>query len=155
MDDGAGSAGRAHLTATGVAPLVSVLLPARDAAATLDASLRSLTRQRFDDWECVLVDDGSQDDTLARARAHAAVDARITVMAAPRDGLVAALNRGLAACRGSLVARMDADDVMHRDRFALQVAALRAEPDLFAVGTHVRSSPAIISPPVGARTSAG
>ncbi|MEO6028870.1 MAG: glycosyltransferase family 2 protein [Candidatus Binatia bacterium] len=121
--------------------LVSVLLPARDAAATLDASLRSLGRQRFDDWECVLVDDGSRDDTLVRARAHAAADARITVIAAPRDGLVAALNRGLAACRGTLVARMDADDVMHRDRFALQVAALSAEPDLFAVGAHVRIFP--------------
>ncbi len=124
-----------------MAPLVSVLLPARDAAATLDASLRSVARQRFDDWECIVVDDGSGDDTLARARAHAAADARVTVVPGPRDGLVAALNRGLAACRGTLVARMDADDVMHRDRLALQVAAMEAEPELFAVGAHVRIFP--------------
>lgn len=122
-------------------PLVSVLLPARDAAATIAASLRSVQRQRFEDWECIVVDDGSIDDTLARVRAFAAADARFTVVATPRRGLVAALNDGLAACRGALVARMDADDLMHRDRLARQVTALADAPDLFAVGTHVRIFP--------------
>jgi len=122
-------------------PFVSVLLPARDAAATLAASLRSLQRQRFTDWECIVVDDGSRDDTLARARAIVRPDARFVVVAAPARGLVAALNTGLALCRGELVARMDADDVMHRDRLALQVRALADAPELMGVGTHVRIFP--------------
>src|SRR6185436_1300172 len=120
------------------APLVSVLLPARDAATTLAASLRSVQRQRFRDWECVVVDDGSRDATLAQARAIAAADPRFTIVATAAGGLVAALNAGLARCRGTLVARMDADDVMHRDRLGAQVQALSDAPELWAVGTHVR-----------------
>ena len=122
-------------------PLVSVLLPARDASATLAASLRSIRRQRFTDWECIVVDDGSRDDTLARAREMAAADARFVIVATPPRGLVAALNTGLASCRGELVARMDADDLMHRDRLAAQVQALAAAPVLWGVGTHVRIFP--------------
>jgi glycosyltransferase involved in cell wall biosynthesis len=123
------------------APLVSVLLPARDAGATLGVSLRSIQRQRHTDWECVVVDDGSRDDTLARAREMAAADTRFVVVATPARGLVAALNAGLARCRGALVARMDADDVMHRDRLAAQVQALAHAPGLWGVGTHVRIFP--------------
>jgi glycosyltransferase involved in cell wall biosynthesis len=98
-------------------------------------------RQRFTDWECVLVDDGSRDDTRARADACAARDPGVRVFATEGAGLVAALNRGLGECRGTYVARMDADDVMHRDRLAEQVRALAATPSLFAVGTHVRIFP--------------
>lgn len=122
-------------------PLVSVLLPARDAGGTVAASLRSVERQRFTDWECIVVDDGSADDTAARARAFAAADSRFVVVATPARGLVAALNAGLERCRGALVARMDADDVMHRDRLQAQVDALAGAPELFAVGTHVRIFP--------------
>ena len=122
-------------------PLVSVLLPARDAAATLAASLRSIQRQRFTDWECIVVDDGSRDGTLACARQLAAADPRFVIIATPANGLVAALNAGLARCRADLVARMDADDLMHRDRLVLQVQALAAAPGLWGVGTHVRIFP--------------
>lgn len=122
-------------------PAVSVLLPARDAAATLAASLRSVRRQRFTDWECVVVDDGSTDDTGGIARSLASADPRFAIVSTGRDGLVAALNAGLARCRAPLVARMDADDVMHRDRLGAQVAALAVAPELFAVGTHVRIFP--------------
>jgi cellulose synthase/poly-beta-1,6-N-acetylglucosamine synthase-like glycosyltransferase len=118
-----------------------VLLPARDAAATLPAALRSLRRQTMADWECVLVDDGSLDGTAALAGVVAAEDSRFAVLATPRAGLVAALSAGLARCRGRYVARMDADDLMRRDRLAEQVAALDAAPDLAAVGSHVRFFP--------------
>jgi glycosyltransferase involved in cell wall biosynthesis len=123
------------------APLVSVLLPARDAAATLAASLRSIQRQRFTAWECIVVDDGSRDGTLACAREFAAADPRFVIVATPPRGLVAALNDGLARCRAELVARMDADDLMHRDRLAVQVQTLADAPALWGVGTHVRIFP--------------
>ncbi len=119
-------------------PRVSVLLPARDAAATLDACVRSLRRQTLTDWECVVVDDGSRDGTRAIA---ADADPRIRVVTLPPSGVVAAANAGLEHCRARYVARMDADDVMHRDRLALQVAALDADAGLAAVGTHVRFFP--------------
>jgi glycosyltransferase involved in cell wall biosynthesis len=122
-------------------PVVSVLLPAFDAEATLPACLGSLVRQREARWECVLVDDGSRDGTLARARAFAARDPRIRVVATAHGGLVAALAAGLAHCRGRFVARMDADDVMHRDRLDAQRRALEADPGLAAVGCHVRLFP--------------
>jgi glycosyltransferase involved in cell wall biosynthesis len=116
-------------------------MPAFDAEATLPASLRSVQRQTETRWECVVVDDGSGDGTLARARAFAARDPRFRVVAAPHRGLVAALNLGIGACRAPLVARMDADDVMHRDRLAAQLAALDAAPGIAGVGCHVRLFP--------------
>jgi glycosyltransferase involved in cell wall biosynthesis len=118
-----------------------VLLPARDAAATLPACLASIARQTESLFECVVVDDGSRDATRAIAAAFAEKDERFRVIALPPSGLVAALNEGLAHCRGRFVARMDADDWMHRDRLAAQVAALDADPSLAGVGCHVRCFP--------------
>jgi glycosyltransferase involved in cell wall biosynthesis len=118
-----------------------VLLPARDAAATLDAALRSVARQSEPRLECVVADDGSRDATAAIAHAFARRDPRFRVLALPRRGLVEALADGLAACRAPFVARMDADDVMHRERLRAQLAALEADPALAAVGSHVRLFP--------------
>jgi glycosyltransferase involved in cell wall biosynthesis len=122
-------------------PRVSVLLPVFDAGRLLDGCLASLRRQTLPDWECVLVDDGSRDASLAGARRAARADARIRVLARPHQGLVAALNSGLEQCRAPLVARMDVDDLMHRDRLAIQVAEFEADSSLAAVGCHVRVFP--------------
>ncbi len=122
-------------------PRVSVLLPVRDAAATLAASLRSVSRQRLHELECVVVDDGSRDGSLAIARDHARGDPRFRVIAQPALGLVPALACGLAECRAPFVARHDADDCMHRDRLALQVAALEPSHGLAGIGCHVRLFP--------------
>lgn len=120
---------------------VSILLPARDAAATLPACLASVRRQTLTDWECVIVDDGSRDATAAIATAAARADARFVVHRTAGRGIVAALEAGLARCTGAYVARMDADDLMRRTRLADQVAALDAEPALAGVGAHVRIFP--------------
>jgi len=122
-------------------PRVSVLLPAYDAAATLPAALRSLVRQREPRWECILVDDGSRDTTREIAHAASRADARIRVFQVPHGGIVAALQAGLAHCRAPVVARMDADDLMHRDRLAAQADTLDADATLAAVGCHVRFFP--------------
>jgi GT2 family glycosyltransferase len=122
-------------------PLVSVLLPVWNAAATLPACLRSMQRQTEPRWQCVMVDDGSQDGSLACARWFAERDPRFLVIATAHRGLVSALNTGLAHCRGCFVARMDADDLMHCQRLAAQVRALEDSLDLAAVGCHVRLFP--------------
>jgi glycosyltransferase involved in cell wall biosynthesis len=89
----------------------------------------------------VLLDDGSTDATATVARAAAAADPRILVTRRAHGGIVQALNAGLSLCRAPLVARMDADDLMHRHRLARQAAALAADPRLDAVGCHVRIFP--------------
>jgi glycosyltransferase involved in cell wall biosynthesis len=122
-------------------PLVSVLLPAFDADATLASCLRSLQRQSESRWECVLVDDGSRDGTQRVAASFADRDPRIRLLACEHRGLVESLCRGLEACRAPLVARMDADDCMHRDRLAWQLRALAEQPALSAVGSQVRIFP--------------
>lgn len=85
----------------------------------------------------VLVDDGSDDATARLLAAQAARDGRLRVLSTGRVGLVAALNAGLAAARGGLIARMDADDESHPDRLAAQVALLDAEPAVGVVACLV------------------
>lgn len=128
-------------------PLVSVLLPARDAAATLRPCLRSIQRQTEARWECVVADDGSRDETAAIVRRLAAEDERFRVLALPRRGLVRALNAGLELCHGAFVARMDADDLMHRRRLEEQLALLCQRRDLAAAGCHVRIFPRRLAGP--------
>lgn len=122
-------------------PRVSILLPARNASATLDSCLRSVRRQALGEWECVLVDNGSSDGTRQAADRFAARDGRFRVVPFPEGNLVAALNEGVRHCRAPLIARMDADDLMHRDRLAAQAQALERESSLAAVGCHVRLFP--------------
>jgi cellulose synthase/poly-beta-1,6-N-acetylglucosamine synthase-like glycosyltransferase len=119
-------------------PRVSVLLPVRDAAATLGASLDSLAAQTLADHEVVAVDDGSRDDSGELLRARARADPRLRVLATPPRGLASALNRALAAARAPLVARMDADDRAVADRLALQAERLERDAAVDVLGCRVR-----------------
>jgi glycosyltransferase involved in cell wall biosynthesis len=122
-------------------PPVSILLPVLDAESTIEACLKSIRRQTFRDWECLVVDDGSTDATPELVQGLAARDGRFRLLPGPHRGLVSALNRGLGHCRGRYVARMDADDLMHRQRLADQTALLSRRADWAAVGCHVRVFP--------------
>ncbi|MET0794184.1 MAG: glycosyltransferase family A protein [Polyangiaceae bacterium] len=124
-----------------MAPEISVLVPAFDAAATLGVALRSVQRQTMSNWECLVVDDGSRDQTRSIAEAVARSDARVRVLTVPHGGIVAALQAGIAACRAPLIARFDADDLMSRRRLELQQRVLLQAPELAAVGCHVRLFP--------------
>jgi len=122
-------------------PAISVLLPAYNAAGTIGAALRSVQRQTDPDWECWVVDDGSTDDTVGVVGEFVAEDPRFRLLRVSHGGIVAALNAGLAQCRGALVARMDADDLMQRRRLELQRQALVAHAEWIGVGCHVRLFP--------------
>jgi glycosyltransferase involved in cell wall biosynthesis len=122
-------------------PRVAVLLPARDAAGTVRAAAVSILRQTERDLALVCVDDGSTDGTPGVLARLAERDRRLTVIRGPGEGIVGALRRGLARCDAEVVARMDADDVAHPERLALQRAALDADPGLAAVGARVRLFP--------------
>ncbi len=112
--------------------MISVVMPVRNAAASLPAALDSLFAQTLGDFEIVAVDDGSTDGGATRAvlRAHARRDARLRVLDRPHGGIVAALTAGLAAARGDAIARMDADDVCHPRRLERQAAFLDAHPEV-------------------------
>lgn len=122
-------------------PLVSVVLPFRDAAGTLDDALRSIEQQTLADFECVLVDNGSLDTSSASARALAARDRRFRVVHA-EGGLVQALQAGVAAAHAPLIARMDADDIAAPTRLQRQVEMLGADPTLAVVSCLVECFPA-------------
>ena len=123
------------------APRVSVLLPVRDCEQFVSSALASIRRQSFSDLEILCIDDGSRDGSARILDRHAAADPRVRVLRQGPRGIVAALNNALAEARGALIARMDADDVSHRNRIEWQVAALDTEPDLTVVGSRVRAFP--------------
>ncbi len=124
------------------APLVSVLIPVRDAAATLGECLDSVAAQTLARHEVLVVDDGSRDDTATLVRARRGEDRRIRLIRPGRVGLVAALNTGLDAARAHIVARLDGDDRIHPERLARQYEWLLRRPALGLVGSRVRLFPA-------------
>lgn len=118
-------------------PLVSVILPVRDAAATVGRAVASIRAQTLTDWELIVVDDGSRDTTAEAVEAAAEGDPRIRLLRRSASGIVAALNAGLAVARGVLVARMDADDFSLPERLERQVALLEARPDVGVASCRV------------------
>ena len=115
------------------APRVSVLLPVRNAAATIGRAIASIRTQTWREWELIAVDDGSTDDTPGLLAALAREEPRLRVLTLPARGIVAALEAGLAVARGEFIARLDADDEALPERLAEQAAFLTA-PENRAIG---------------------
>jgi cellulose synthase/poly-beta-1,6-N-acetylglucosamine synthase-like glycosyltransferase len=127
--------------------VISVLLPARNAEATVEAALWGLLQQRAaPPFEVVCVDDASSDGTMEALLRASRSDGRVRVFPGEGRGLVAALQLGLARCRGELIARMDADDLVHPDRLCLQAELLARDASLGAVGSLVRCFPGPLAP---------
>jgi hypothetical protein len=94
-------------------------------------------QQTFSDFELLLLDDGSTDDSLAVMRAFQAKDPRCRVFTRENKGLVATLNEAIGLAQGRYIARMDADDIALPDRLGLQVAYLDSNPECVCVGSAV------------------
>lgn len=108
-------------------PLVSVVMPAFDAAATLVGSMRSVLEQSHREVELLVIDDRSRDATWDIVQAAAEQDARIVPIRMPANGGVAAArNAGLDAARGAHVAFLDSDDLWRRDKLARQLEHMHA-----------------------------
>ena len=126
-------------------PLVTVVVPVRDAAATLPTALRSLSAQSWRSLEILVVENGSKDATLAVAEAHAAGDPRIRVLRSEEVGTYPARNLGLAEARGAFVTVHDADDWSHPCKVALQMAPMTAPGAPPATIAHwLRVTPALV-----------
>jgi glycosyltransferase involved in cell wall biosynthesis len=120
-------------------PLVSILMPVYNAAATLPAALRSVSAQTLREWELIAVNDGSADGSLEVLDRAAQKDRRIRVLTGAHVGHVESLRSATALASGPILARMDADDVMHPRRLLLQVTRLDSPPHVDVLATRVRS----------------
>lgn len=122
-------------------PKISVLLPCYNAAETLDEALLSLAGQSMTDFEVIMVDDGSEDDSWKILQRWEKNDSRFRILSQSHQGIIHALNNGLAICQAPYVARMDTDDRIHPDRLARQFSYLNSHPDISVVGCLVTGFP--------------
>jgi glycosyltransferase involved in cell wall biosynthesis len=119
------------------APAISIVMPLRDAAGTLERALDSILAQTWTDWELIAVDDGSVDATPDILHAHAGRDRRVRVLTTAPRGIAAALQTGCDTARGAWIARMDGDDLMHPGRLAGQWEFAQCHPGLGVVSCLV------------------
>jgi glycosyltransferase involved in cell wall biosynthesis len=118
-------------------PHVTVLMPAYNAERYLGEAIDSILAQTLTDFEFLILDDGSTDRTPTILQEYERRDARIRVLTLRHAGYTAALNAGIVSARGSLIARMDADDRALPDRLEHQVAYLQDHPACVALGGQV------------------
>ena len=117
-------------------PTISVLMPVYNGEAFLKESIDSVLGQTMQDFEFIIVDDGSTDQTQAILQAHASRDTRIRILVKENSGISETLNAGLSLAKGEWVARLDADDLMLPMRLAEQFAFVSGQPDLVAAGSY-------------------
>jgi glycosyltransferase involved in cell wall biosynthesis len=117
-------------------PLISVLMPAYNAERYVAETVESILNQTLRDFEFLIIDDGSTDRTPEILADYAGRDERIRLVRRENRGLVTTLNELIGLARGTLLARMDADDIAMPQRFERQVAFLEAHPEVVAVGSR-------------------
>jgi len=110
--------------------LVSVLMSAYNAEKYIAEAIESVLSQTFKDFEFIIVDDGSQDKTLAIIKHYQAQDARIVLHSHANIGLGSSLNMAIKVAKGEWIARMDADDIMLPNRLEVQIKYLQAHPEI-------------------------
>ena len=114
--------------------LISVIIPTRDSGSFLAETLNSVADQSFANYEIIIVDAGSGDDTLSIAGCHS----KVRIIVQQSTGLSGAWNEGIAAARGELVAFLDSDDLWAPRKLELQATHLAEHPDIELVATRMR-----------------
>ncbi len=112
-------------------------MPVRNDASVLGNCLDDIATQSFEDFELVVVDDGSTDETPQMLEKIKRQDTRVRIIRTSANGIVSALNTGLAECKGDYIARMDADDRMEKTRLEKQLEMMVENPDLDLIGCRV------------------
>lgn len=123
---------------TGKNPRVSVVMPVYNCARYLREAIESILNQTFENFEFIIVNDGSTDETPEILNTYANKDSRIKIINQPNSGLVIALNRGIRETEGEWVFRMDGDDISLSHRFAVQIEAIQKNPSLVLLGGWCR-----------------
>lgn len=116
--------------------LISVILPVYNGAKTIKRAVESILNQTYWNYELIIINDGSTDETAnILASFH---DERIRILHQKNCGLVESLNRGIRESHGNYIARMDADDAALPERFQKQISFMKKNPSVGAVGTAVK-----------------
>lgn len=111
-------------------PKVSVLMPAYNVEQYIAEAIESILNQTFTDFEFIIINDGSTDNTAKIVKQYAAQDKRIKFVNNKKNqGLITVLNQGLDLCSGEYIARFDSDDISHPTRFEKQVTYMDAHPE--------------------------
>src|SRR5580700_7500503 len=116
---------------------ITVLMPAYNAARFLPAAIASVLEQTYDDFEFIIVDDGSTDETPLILRSFANQDSRIKIITHPNMGMGRSLNEAMQEAKGNWIARIDADDVMMPQRLERQIVFLQENPHLAVASSLV------------------
>ncbi len=116
---------------------VSVVLPVFNGQAFLRPALESILNQTFRNFELIVIDDGSTDNSLEIMREYGSRDERVVVVEQKNSGIVAALNNGIARSQGEYIARMDADDIALPTRLEEQASYLDSNPLVAVLGTQM------------------
>jgi glycosyltransferase involved in cell wall biosynthesis len=117
-------------------PAITIAMPVYNCAATVAAAILSIQNQIFTDWELIIIDDGSTDDTWSVANKFS--DPRITLIKQDRNlGLPTRLNEAVQLSRGEYFARMDGDDISYPERFALQYEYICKHPEVDLLGCAI------------------
>jgi glycosyltransferase involved in cell wall biosynthesis len=110
-------------------PLVSIIIPCYNQAHFLPDALSSVRAQTHYNWECIIINDGSPDSTEQVAQEWIKMDSRFRYIYKPNGGLSSARNAGLREVKGDYIQFLDADDVIHPDKFTLQINAMESTSD--------------------------
>ena len=117
-------------------PRISVVLPVYNGGPYIDEAVQSILDQTFPDFELIVIDDGSSDDSAERIARFD--DPRLRFVENERNiGLIETLNKGLGLARGAFIARMDQDDIALPHRFERQIAFMQSHPGVGVCGSHV------------------
>lgn len=119
-------------------PLISIIVPSYNYGHFVNQALESLQAQTYQKWECVVVDDGSTDDTGQVVAYYSESDSRIKYMYQSNQGLAAARNIGLRNTTGKYIQFLDADDMLESEKFEHQVGYLEQHPTIDIVYGSVR-----------------
>ena len=118
---------------------VSVIMPVYNGAQYLQEAIDSILQQTYRDFEFIIIDDGSTDNSLEIIRMNADLDKRIVLLQNEQNsGICVTLNKGLEVAKGEYIVRMDCDDISELNRLAIQVAFMDSHPEYGLVGSNTK-----------------
>ena len=116
-------------------PMVSIIMSVHNGMPFLIEAMKSVQQQTWTDFEFIIINDGSSDDSGGYIEKNQGNDKRIILIKQSNLGLTKSLNRGIKISKGEYIARIDADDIWHKDKLAKQIKYLEAHPNCALLGT--------------------
>jgi glycosyltransferase involved in cell wall biosynthesis len=110
-------------------PTISVIIPAYNSELTIKETIESVQKQTFTDLEIIVIDDGSQDDTIELVKSLVKLEPRLKIFCYENAGVAVARNRGIELAQGEFISLLDADDLWTPDKLELQLKALKDNPE--------------------------